>query len=290
MSTGWRRLAAGALAPLVVVGAGIVLAPASTAAVADGRAIEVFHGRNIVSVGGYPAGTPVEVEVLRGEEVIGFATYTTDADGFFEINHLGDGDCWQSRYTPNILPGDLVRTTVQGETTQDSTVTRDVFIDQDAEFLPGNVIRVTGHAKSTDAAPIAGDDMVELRMNKVSRTNGWETNEGRRDLRLEDVRPELRPDGTYAHDFVVSADDWNDAQTAGIDISTVWLHGVTETAEASELTFYDGEPEATVGCPPLMPDDRTPPTAPTGVQVIPVGTDGARVTWTAATDKVAVTG
>lgn len=284
------RWAAGALAGAVTLGAAVVVAPQAAADVRAGRAIEIFHGRNIVSVGGYPPSTPVEVEVLRGQEVIGFATYTTDATGFFEINHVGDGDCWQSPYTPNILPGDLVRTTVQGEPTQDSSVTRDVFVAQDATFLPGNLIRVTGHARSTPAAPITGGDQVEVRMNKVNRANGWDNNGGRFDLRLADVRPHLQADGSFVYDFAVSADDWADAQTNGIDISTVYLHGVTDTAEATELTFYDGEPEATVGCPPLLPDDRVAPSQVTGVVVTQPAPGVVELDWAAASDEVGVTG
>ena len=140
---------------------------------------------------------------MRGPDdvVIGSVTGRTDASGTLEINHLGGGqfpvgDCWAGPVTPDIMPGDTVRTTIAaplgadgqptGENDVDSTNVRDIFIDVDATTVDttANTITLHGHVRSLEDAPIdLENDILELRLNASGFT--WQTNNNRKDLRAQ---------------------------------------------------------------------------------------------------------
>jgi hypothetical protein len=253
--------------------------PAQAAVNDEGRAIEVFYERNIVALEGYPADTPVTIEVVRGAEVVGSVTRSTDATGFLEINHVGDGDCWTSASTPDIKPGDKVQTTVlnaDGSPRPDAsgagadvdfTMVRDVFVDLDAIAFDdvNGTITVKGHVKSTEAAPIVpGQDVLEFRMNKANRDNPWGDNgdpSSRRDLRA-DIGADLQADGSFTHVFgddpatpeneSLTPEDVVDARENGVDQALLWLPGPIDEARVTpEATFFDASEGVPPGCPPL---------------------------------------
>jgi len=236
------------------------LAAPALGAVKDPRAIEVFFNRDLVLAYGYPPATALKVDVLRGpaDVVVGTTTQTTDAAGVLEINHVGGGDCWDPPATPDIIPGDTVRVTVldgAGQPTADvdSTATRDLFVDLDAtEFdAVNNTITVHGHARSLANAPISPGDALELRLNKVNRTNTWShVTPARRDLRV-DVAADLQDDGSWTHVFTgLTNEDVVDARDQGIDQIHEWSPAVVEGDVIPEITVYDGSEGIPPGCPP----------------------------------------
>ncbi|MBA2442073.1 MAG: chitobiase/beta-hexosaminidase C-terminal domain-containing protein [Rubrobacter sp.] len=241
-----------------------VLAPTAQAAVKDGRSIEAFYGRDLVLIRGYSENTDVRVDVLRGanDVVVGSTTQSTDETGELEINHGGAGDCWGDPVTPDIMPGDTVRTTVldaQGNETGDvdSTTVRDVFVDFDKAVVGTDTITVEGHARSLDNAPIVpGSDALELRLNAAGFT--WDANNGRKDLR-EDVAGSLNPDGSFTHVFNVSAADAGNAQASGFDQIMEWSLAPTDPGveASSEITVFDEDEGVPPGCPARAQDALT---------------------------------
>src|SRR5215207_1575284 len=162
-----------------------VTATPASADVKNGRLIEVFHGINYIGVDGFPEGADVRVEVLRNGTLIGEATKRTDASGFFEINHVGGTDCFDTQ-TPDILPGDVVRTTVVDDLEDtDSTLVRDVVNDAPVVDRATGTITVTGHARVPGTTtPL---DNVELRLNHPGGTWDASDADGRKDWRAAGV-------------------------------------------------------------------------------------------------------
>ena len=102
----------------------------SDAAVGGRRSIEVTTSSDLVILSGYPSRAQVKVQVLRKGVVVGFATKRTTRAGDLELNHSGRaaGDCFESPNTPNIRPGDKVRTTILSNGVRDFTVVRNVVM------------------------------------------------------------------------------------------------------------------------------------------------------------------
>lgn len=252
--------------------ASVMLANPAWAAVKDGRSIEVFHGIEFVGINGYPGTTDIKVDVLRGpsDVIVGSTTQRTNGAGLLEINHVGGGqfpggDCWgpDPDVTPDIMPGDTVRTTVldgAGNATNDidSTVVRDIFIDTDATTVDtaANTITMTGHVRSLPNAPIdPAADILELRMNANGFT--WDANAGRRDLR-ENVAPaEIAADGTFTHVFQVSNADADNADANGFEQAFEWSAVPAGGGDPNELTVFDGVEGALAGCPAKAEDVLT---------------------------------
>jgi hypothetical protein len=274
---------------------GSPLAQPAQAAVGGDRVIEVFYERDIVSLDSYPANTPVTIEVVRAGQVVGSVTRATDESGFLEINHIGLNDCWTSEFTPDIAPGDEVRTSFQDAATglqvSDFTVVRDVFINLDAIVFDdaSGTITVKGHAKSTAEASIQpGVDILEFRMNKVNRDNPWGDNTdeaSRRDLRA-DVAADLQPDGTFSHVFSgLAPEDVVDARDNGVDQSLLWAPTPNAADVSPEATFFDAFEGVPPGCPPhavphggVAPADQVVPNVHKALETpLPApGVDGER--------------
>jgi hypothetical protein len=219
----------------------------SDAAVAGRRSIEVTTSSDLVILSGYPSRAQVKVQVLRKGVVVGFATKRTTRAGALELNHSGRaaGDCFESPNTPNIRPGDRVRTTILSNGVRDFTVVRNVVITG-VEF-GATSITVTGHVgQGAGAAAVdLARDVLELRINK--ETNWFGT--GRSDLR-ETVGASVDPaTGDFTHVIDgLNAADVNEAQGAS-DTVLEWSRG----AAADELTIAEwAVPTARVpGCPPV---------------------------------------
>lgn len=260
-----KRLLSVAVTTLLAL---VTLTSASSAAVKNPRTIEVFYERDLVLLKGYPTDSLVRVEVFRGTNELGSFTGQPADDpvegpGALEINHTGEGDCWQSANTPNIVPGDEVRTTIVSRPAdQDSTFTRNVSIDFAATvFDVGSgtsndaSITLSGVAGTTVTAPIVyGTDVLELRLNKVNRANTWASN-NRRDLR-EDVAPtEISAGGRFTHTFTgLTREDVIDARDNGVDQIFEW----SLPDGTGELTVYDASEGVPPGCPPLGPGEPIP--------------------------------
>ena len=241
--------------------------PASAAdSVRRGRTIEAFIGTNLVDVQNYPAGMSIRVDVLRNGSLISSAngkTGTRGANkGFAEFNHDGGGpyprgDCFNKPFTPDIIPGDVIRTKIAGETRTDRATVRDIFLDTEATIISeaNDTITVSGHVRSSDAAPINVEtDVLELRLNANDFT--WQSGErpGRKDLREQLPAAEIGPDGTFVHVFNVSDEDATNASNLGIEQAFEWSKAVGEAA-APPAIFVSDAADGTVpaGCPPLSP-------------------------------------
>lgn len=261
--------------------------PGATAAVKPDRSIEAFYGRDLVLITGYPASVGVKIDVLRNGVNVGSVTGKTGAAGTadagtLEINHIGEGDCWNAPVTPDIKPGDTVRTTVLNgagnpNADRDFTVVRDVGVDFDAMQVnaAAGTITVSGHARSLTNAPIApGQDTLELRLNKGNPANTWDVfpggdqdREGRKDLRV-DIGGDLDASGNFTRTLNVGTDDAEDVQTNGVDQIIEWSPAAAGAEEGviPELTVFDEDEGVPPGCP-LRADNAVTSGAPKTVNI-----------------------
>ena len=176
-----RRSALALLALLCLTAAGLKAARVGTAQngtvnepPAAPHAIVAFSERDFISAEGYdPADGPVTVEVIRRGQVVSQAHVTPDLEGLLEVNHPGGG-CWEG-VTPDLRPGDVVRTTTRSglrDQTTVANVTASVPVQVDATTI---VIRGTAQDASGNPLPL---DLIEQRL-----INGDRFSNGRRSLR-----------------------------------------------------------------------------------------------------------
>ena len=164
------------IAPLVAAAAVFSAVQTAQAAVSSPpafpREVTVFPERDFVVVDGWPGNTDFKIEVLRGGVVVGSALGTTDAAGLGEVNHPG-GFCWTG-FTPDILPGDVVRAVevdgtgtpildAGGQPIGDATRTAGVAA-QAAENVGGQLV-VHGTAVAADGGPIPVGDLEQRMIN-----------------------------------------------------------------------------------------------------------------------------
>ena len=131
-----------------------VIDPPNTGVVVSG-----FVSRDFVSSSGLVPNTPVKMQVVRHNVVVGQSEdFFVGADGIAETNHPG-GACWVG-VTPDIRAGDRVRVINEGKTFQ--AFMGDIAIDEPQHSRPG-VITVHGHAANPDGTPMSlGSFAVEL--------------------------------------------------------------------------------------------------------------------------------
>lgn len=228
-----------------------------------GRTIEAFIGTDLVNVQGYPANKPVTIAVLRNGVLVSSVSGRTGADGFAEFNHAGGGqvseggDCFKPPVSPDIVPGDTIRTRTAGDPAGrfDSAVVRDIEVDFGSIVTGANTITISGRV-NPDATGAAGvtpvTDVLELRLNANGFT--WDANNGRKDLR-EDVGADVQPDGSFTHTFNVSnADAQNWADNSG-EVALEWSAGAgageEEVAPPAIFVADEAGGEAILGCPPF---------------------------------------
>src|SRR5918998_1815356 len=246
--------------------------PAKAQAVPGDRSIEVFYGRDMVLITGYEPGETVKIDVLRNNQIVGSVTRAVLPDGTYEVNHTGAAanDCWDMPNTPDIKPGDIVRTTIldganQGQ--ENSTATRDVYLDFDAlvadeenpEVDGDGTITVKGHAKSLPGSEInldQGDgqgDVAGIGLRKENRDGPWgDGRDGDKVLPAELTAADIADDGTFTYKFSdIVEEDIEDVQTNGVSQSIEWTPAVVEPAIPSKLTVYDASAGVPPGCPPL---------------------------------------
>jgi hypothetical protein len=208
------------------------------------HSIIVFPQRDFVSAAGFQASDSVAVNVIRNGVTIGTSDPVTPQDdpktpgfdGIVEVNHPGGG-CWQTT-TPDILPGDVVRTSVQGGGVPDQTTTAAVTADAPTNPAPGTIV-VTGTAKDSSGKQLPADQ-VEQRL--VAGGDLFDRN-GKRTLRAG-----AAGDGTLAYDSPTSTDftatysglgdgDGDVARALGAEPRTLWLG--TNPGTTQEGTIYE---------------------------------------------------
>lgn len=184
------------------------------------RSILVFPVRDYVMVTGIPAGTSTIVEVVRNGVVVGHTDFaasqddpaTTGFDGIIEINHAAT--VWptigwsQTSGTPDIRPGDIVRTRVYDDATQllakdkngryisDQTMVEDLVLTQRATQTAADTVVVKGYGRSARSGGRLGIGSVEVRLIAAGQ-NEFDTLGGR-------VRRLLRADSSGTADGVIS--------------------------------------------------------------------------------------
>ncbi|MFZ4720887.1 MAG: choice-of-anchor D domain-containing protein [Ilumatobacteraceae bacterium] len=184
------------------------------------RAILVFPVRDYVMVTGIPAGTSTIVEVVRNGAVVGHTDFaapqddpaTTGFDGIIEINHAAT--VWptigwsQASGTPDIRPGDIVRTRVYDDATQllakdkngryvsDQTMVEDLVLTQRATQTAADTVVVKGYGRSARSGGRLGIGSVEVRLIAAG-VNNFDTLGGR-------ARRLLRADSSGTADGVIS--------------------------------------------------------------------------------------
>ncbi|KAI8917618.1 hypothetical protein DFJ77DRAFT_312140 [Powellomyces hirtus] len=139
-----------------------------------------FPDRDFVTIEGFAerVGQKMLLEVFRGTTVVGSALGTVSGtDVAFEINHPG-GVCWGEgtglKVTPDIIPGDRIAVSINGQVLADSTV-QNVAIEK-IDYVPGSrVFTITGNVAA--GIPLAN---TEVRVINPSLTA---TVVGRRDMR-----------------------------------------------------------------------------------------------------------
>jgi Abnormal spindle-like microcephaly-assoc'd, ASPM-SPD-2-Hydin len=289
-----------------------------------------FPARDFISSTGFLASDTVQVQVLRSEGgqlvLVSSATQIPQQDpkagptdpfaGLVEVNHPG-GACWDGA-TPDIRPGDIVRTiayrtdgtirTVDETKTANAVTQRPVVVKEASSSTAADgIIEVHGVAIDGNGDPLPADQ-IEQRL--VANKDAFDFN-GRRTLRAGGAGK----DGTMSYD----ADDptgthWT-ARYTGLDANDIaraigrapfpgaesrilWLG--SQPLAALELTIYENDgATAVVNGPaapctaPQEPLDTAPPTFAaaqplTAAQV--TGTADVKLTWSPASDDVAVFG
>lgn len=250
------------------------------------RSIEIFHNREMVSIVGYEPGSTVMIEVVRNGATVGAVTRTVFPDGTYEINHTGAGanDCWgpgvegrddpaepgHPNVTPDIQPGDAVRTTVleladgtRPVNDVNEAVTRDVYLDfdklvageGDPEVDGDGTVTVQGRARSLTGAEIdfSRGDVVGIGLRKENRDSPWgDGQDGGKVLTAELTASDIGQGGNFTHTFRdIVEEDIEDVQTNGVSQSIEWTPAVVEPDAPPELTVYDASEGALPGCPPV---------------------------------------
>lgn len=234
-----RRVRRGRLLGAVVAAGAMVAVTlpmfSSEAAVGGRRSIEVTTISDMVILEGYPNRAQVRIMAFRGGVMVGSATKRVQPGGTIELNHGGGSDCWESARTPNLRPGDKIRTRIIGTKTVDSMVVRGLFIDtvtpDDTSVTVDGRVRLTGRT-GVPSGPL------ELRVRTAND-----------DLR-ENVRADVQADGSWSHTIDLPAGETAD------EVVLEWIGG-----GAGELTVAEpGDPDdrATAlrlpGCPRVEAD------------------------------------
>lgn len=276
----WRaRWAASSLLALAVTGLSVPAEAAVTAVPELPRNIVVFPERDFVVLGGYPAGTRVDVEVVRAGVVIGTAEVLTGSGAeSAEINHPG-GDCWLGA-TPDIRAGDELRAVESvgpdGEQHGQGSQVVDVSAEQAVVEGTDVVVRGTARDRAGDPVPVA---LLEQRIINPDFTDIASI--GRRDIRATADGAEL---GTLSYDAPGSV-HWTaryeglsaEARQAAVEGQTrilSWLETAADGERVGITIFEVGEsggpgmPE----CPPLA-DYAVQRTDPAAVNAATVGRD-----------------
>jgi hypothetical protein len=228
--------AAVAAGAMVAVAMPVLSSVSSDAAVGGRRSIEATTVSDLVVLEGYPRSARVYIKVVRGGTIVGSATKRAFR-GAIELNHGGGPDCWESRRTPNIRPGDKIVTRIIGTRIRDFMVVRGLFIDSATPSADGTSVDVEGRVNLTGRTGVPSGPL-ELRVRTANN-----------DLR-ENIRADVQADGTWSHSIALPAGETAD------EVVLEWIGG-----GAGELTVAEpGDPalRATAlqlpGCPRVEPN------------------------------------
>ena len=289
-----------------------------------------FPSRDFVSPSGFAPTDVVDIELVRAGRVISTSSAripqdderTPGFDGLVEVNHPGGG-CWEGS-TPEIRPGDVIRTTAYAPDiagvlvvrTVDQTRTADVTATGVVVATPASTatstdgtVQVHGTAVGADGKPlplaqiqsrlVANRDAFDLTARRTLRAGGVGSN----GTLVYDVAANptgVRWTATYAG---LTSDDVFRAAGGtsltgrvftGAESRVLWL-GVNPLS-GQEITIFEvgtgtsGGPAPAFCSTPLEAPDIAPPTAPTALQVTQSGPSAARLDWTASTDDWYVAG
>ncbi|HEX2075568.1 MAG TPA: Ig-like domain-containing protein [Geodermatophilus sp.] len=268
-----HRRAAVAGAALAVVAPACVGTSSALATIVDnsvevGKNITVLHNIDMVAVHGYePVGTQITVTVIgSGGAVKGSASgpsVGTDDGAGIEVNHGVDGtpqpgDCWDGS-VPDIVPGDTVRVTANGDTDE---VLVDTLSFTGAPRLDtnGDVV-LTGVAKRADgtAIPASALDSGEFRSDdgkyRANPDRVTATAAGAFELRYQPPYNGFRNDNgltqTQRRDALLTQDGHaiGFGHTDPLPLESQLIEGFGTTSAAA-----DGCP----GAPPEEPDGEEP--------------------------------
>jgi hypothetical protein len=223
--------AAVAAGAMVAVAMPVLSSVSSDAAVGGRRSIEVTTTSDMVILEGYPRRARVRITARRDGVVVGSAIKRVQPGGTIEMNHGGGADCWESARTPNLRPGDKIRTRVMGTRTIDSTIVRGLFID--SVTRNDTSVEVSGHVRLAGRTGVPSGPL-ELRV----RTS-------------EDFRVNVRPDvtasgGTFNRTIPVAAGEAADAE-----VVLEWIGGGDGELTVAEP---DGPALRLPGCPRVEAD------------------------------------
>ena len=281
------------------------------------RTISVFPQRDFVSASGYAEGDLVTVEVIHpnattpppaATSVVPQDDPTTpEFDGIVEVNHPG-GACWE-QVTPDIRPGDRVRTTRRDATgavlSIDETTVANVTATRPVQ-IAFDTVEIRGAARTADGTPIA---IGQLEQRLVAPRDAFDLN-GRRTLRANSVAGNL--------DGILSYDPVGPTNPAGVNWTVVYrgldAADVTRALNAEsrimwlgsnpgagvEATLYEIgagiAPGPSAPCvapleklPPPPGSELVPPSDPTNVTASIAGANTVSLRWTPSTDNVGVT-
>lgn len=158
--------------------------------------IEAFPVRDYVAATGYALGEFVRIDIYRGGLLVGSSQVIAPVDidpapgnfvGFVEINHVGGG-CWAglgaASFTPDILPGDVVRAVVlNGANVQigaDQIHVADLSVSVPATQTGAGTVIMTGSAIDPFTGAPLPLGSIEPR---ITSTTGLFEGNGRRDIR-----------------------------------------------------------------------------------------------------------
>jgi hypothetical protein len=221
-------VAAGAMMAAVMP---VLSSVSSDAAVGGRRSIEVTTTSDLVILDGYPRPARVRIMAFRDGVMVGSATKRVQPGGTIEMNHGGGPDCWESARTPNLRPGDKIRTRIIGTRTRDSMVVRGMFIDTVTPSANGTSVEVSGTVRLAGRTGVPSGPL-ELRVRTASD-----------DLR-ENIRGSVDADGNWTHTIGGIAP----GEADGAEVVLEWI-----SAGGGELTVaeQDGPALRLPGCPPL---------------------------------------
>ena len=284
-------LAAAALGVAAFAAPGQAFAAVNTPPVLP-HTITSFPQRDFISADGFHPADSVIVEVLRNNVAVAHSTPITPQDdpktdgfdGLVEVNHPGGG-CWVD-ITPDIRPGDAIRTTVVGSGVQDQTTTANVTAEP--ATVEGGILTVHGTAQDGAGNPLP-IDQIEQRI--VANQQAFPLS-GTRTLRADGTGG---LDGTLAYDADGSI-HWT-ARYPGANPTDIQMARANETrilwlgsdpASGAEGTIYetsaDPAADGLTGGPSIP--DCTPRFAPTAI----TGTDRTVVNAANVTTPLVVRG
>jgi hypothetical protein len=219
-----------------VATAGLVI-PAD-AVVNAGHTVFVLKNDSIVEAEGYVPGENLLVQVKRDGVVVGSVEgRASNPGGTFIINH---DVCWD-RFTPQILPGDVVTVASNGGATVERVPVTDISVTE-GPVLVGSTFTIRGQV--TPRVPV-GELQVEARTNDPIRFRRLAPDT------VDGVRGTIAYDGATGGDFTATFTGLSAQQQEAVGNFGEFF--VTHAPSANEMTMATGGTGAPgPGCPGVV--------------------------------------